>query len=139
MECHTGMNPAFHDLLADLQVNIMQLRKEEDAKASSMFKIVEEEVQRFSNESASGILHNVCKAIWQTGLASGISPTTQLATTMFDKIRKQFTASEAMPNGVDELHNPYRQNMEKLAVERAVSTLQEYYDVGQYHSHYTVT
>lgn len=131
LECHTGMNPAFHDLLADLRENAISLDAQTGGTASLLLDVVEKEVfDRFSTASATRTMRNICASLWRTGIASGLSPTTQLAKLMIDKIQSQLMAAGESTAPDIKLQSTHRQKMEKLAAERAVNTLKEYYDVS---------
>ncbi|KAM3496881.1 hypothetical protein MY10362_009749 [Beauveria mimosiformis] len=129
LQCHTGLNPAFHDLLADLDT-IVCLDAHSGEATSSLLEMVEREVfNRFDSASATNTMTNICETLWKSGLAASLSPTTHVTKLIFDKIQSQLRAAGDTPKPDARLRSSQRQEMEKLAVERAINTLKEYYKV----------
>lgn len=123
------MNPAVHDLIADMNDDDESLGgQEEKPPPTSLMNLFETEILKRTLPSVGiQIMESVCESIWEDGVGFGWSPTTLVARSIFNKMEEQLQQFEIIPGKNHDTEEMTSQRDERKAAERALNAVESYY------------
>ncbi|OAA74416.1 Dynamin, GTPase domain protein [Akanthomyces lecanii RCEF 1005] len=140
LECYADMNPAVHDLVADINDGY-QSRHDGEKKPSPslLMNIFEAEILERTQPSVGiQIMKAACESLWEDGLGFGWSPTTLVAKSIFNKMEEQLQQLEISPGESSDAATIASQRVEREAADRALTSMESYYELSMmsYLSHF---
>lgn len=125
LSCHEGMNPAFYDLLGELDDNFFNLRRNETSRDPSVYQNMFTRIQNTVTTETIGIVLDSVSP----GTDWGIPLKSHAAKILLKKLEENFkTVILAENEGYKADEWTYKE-MENTAVHRAISILGRYYKV----------
>lgn len=123
LSCHEGMNPAFYDFLGKLDDNMSNVQ----TKARTPMQDLSRDILNQINANlTTRTMENICDMVLQAAGCS-LSLKSRKARLLMNKVQDALVNSTSEDDPEKNLAR-YNEDSEKIAVQRAIATLQKYYE-----------